>query len=194
MTGSDAQLRSNSRLASTNHLLRSGAMSLVVLVSLGGFWMMSAAELEAATVESGSSIESFLTQGASASGPIRIKYQGPNGSVSLSNHDEVRLSDDLSVTVAITPYPPTTFDADVDLLLTDASGAPIDGASIIVDWDMAVMGHGPFNTTFESVGNGHYTAPFHFFMFGPWLLETAVSIPGQQQPSNITLSIYVWPE
>ena len=155
---------------------------------------MSAAESEASMGDGGSSVGSFLIQDPTASGPIRIKYQGPGGSVSLANRDTVTLGDDLSLSVAITPYPPTAFDADVDIYLTDGSGAPIDGATVSVEWDMAIMSHGPFSATFAAAGNGHYTAPFHFFMFGPWMLITSVSTPGSQQPAHLTLSIYVWPE
>ncbi len=176
--------------------LRSGAFALIALVSSGGFWLMSAAESAAMTPNSGSSVAGFLTQDpkVSALGPIRLKYQGADGPISLANNGTVALADDLQLSVSITPYPPTTFDADVDLHLTDGLGAPIDGAMMRVHWDMAVMSHGPFDTTFSPTGDGHYTAPFHFFMFGPWMLDVSVSAPGHEQPKNLTLSIYVWPE
>jgi len=111
-----------------------------------------------------------------------------------ANGASIALADDLQVAVTVTPFPPTTFDATVDLLLTTADGTPIVDAEVITVWDMAVMWHGPFETRFANLGDGHYLARFDFFMFGPWQLETQVRVPRHAPVDDISISIYTWPE
>lgn len=173
-----------------------GAAVAIVMISLAGFVLLRSAEVAAANSEGGSSISDYLTQGADAvaSGPVRIKYQTNDGEVSLSNAGVVALSDELNLTVLVSPYPPSTFDLNVDLYLTDGAGQPVQDATIAVEWDMAFMWHGPFLGRFDAVGDGHYVAQFDLFMFGPWEFVTRVTAPGYVQPEDLSLSIYVWPK
>lgn len=173
-----------------------GVISAIVVASLAGFVMMGMAEAEAPRAGEAFTTAEFLTQSeeASALNSARIKYQPPDGPRPLVNGESVAISKDLLLAVSVNPYPPSQFDVDIDLLLTDAAGQPVENASIRTDVDMALMGHGPFSSDFVSAGNGRFNASFDLFMFGPWEFVMNVTAPGHDQPDNLTMSVYVWPE
>lgn len=171
------------------------AATVAIIVTSGtGFAMLIMAEQPA--LDGRSSVDDYLTQTAAVTKaePSRIKYLTPDREVPIDNGGTVALSEDLNLTVSVRPYPPTTFNIDVDLLITDASGDPVDGATVTSEWDMVFMWHGPFDAEFQPVGDGRYTAPFHFFMVGPWELVIHVTAPGYQEPDPLSLFIYIWPE
>ncbi|MEE8330329.1 MAG: hypothetical protein V3R84_01000 [Acidimicrobiia bacterium] len=169
------------------------AVAIVVVLSAIGFFMLGG-DSEPQAVEL-STVGDFLQPGASATAGLdRLRYEGPNGTTSLANGGVVALTDDLNMQVSLSPYPPTTFDIDIDLFLTNAAGQPIVDASISADWDMILMWHGPFETDFQSLGDGHYAASFDLFMVGPWEVATQVTSPVLDQPVALPLTIYVWPE
>lgn len=190
----DAQVSNAERRGSVLRLMAVAATVAIVLLSGTGFAMLVVAEQPEDLGRS--SIGDYLTQGEAGANeaPSRIKYLTPDREISIDNGGTVALSDDLNLTVTVSPYPPTTFNIDVDLLVTDASGAPVEGATVTSEWDMVFMWHGPFDTEFQAVGDGRYTAPFHFFMVGPWELVTQVTAPGYQNPDPLSLFIYIWPE
>lgn len=125
-------------------------------------------------------------------GTGRIRYQVDGESADLANGGAIALPGGSTLHVTVSPYPPTDFDTDVSLELTDADGAPVTDASISSEWDM-VMVHGPFYTTFEHRGEGRYGADtFDFFMYGPWQLNTTVTTADGE--ALVKLAIFVWPE
>jgi hypothetical protein len=170
------------------------ATAAIVVLSSTGFALLTVAEQPERAGRS--SIDDYLIQDAAVAKaePSRIKYLTPDREVPINNGGTVALSEELNLTVSVRPYPPTTFNIDVDLLLTDASGAPVDGATVTSEWDMVFMWHGPFDAEFQPLGDGRYTAAFHFFMVGPWKLVTRVTAPGYQEPDPLSLFIYIWPE
>lgn len=181
-------------LGPVQRLLRFAATVAILAMSGAGFALLVVAEQP---VDAGrSSIGDYLTQDPATAytEPSRIKYLTSGRQVPIDNGGTVALSEDLNLTVSVRPYPPTSFNIDVDLLVTDASGTPIDGAAVTSEWDMVFMWHGPYHTEFQPVGDGRYTAPFHFFMVGPWQLVTRVTAPGYQEPDPLSLFIYIWPE
>ncbi len=123
--------------------------------------------------------------------PRRIKYLVGDGWVPIPNGGSVPIDGGMSVTVTLDPYPPVDFACRADLYLT-RDGAPVTDAEITVVYDMFIMGHGPFDTTFENRGDGHYVADFDFFMFGPWELLPTVRVAGGST-AEFTLSLYIWP-
>lgn len=178
---------------------RLGAALAIVVVSAVGFLLLLFTEDVAA---SGSSLGDLSSSGeflerdaaAEASGIDRLSYRIGDVDTVIPNHGVVPLGDDLLFEVAVSPYPPTSFDLDVELLLTTVQGAPIIDAEITTIWDMEFMPHGPFNTQFESVGDGRYTAFLDLFMVGPWKLDLDVAVPANQNPERVSITIYVWPE
>ncbi len=136
--------------------------------------------------------EDALTPGRSdADGPRRIKYLVGDAWAPMDNGGSVPLDNDLQITVTLRPYPPIDFEAQADFLLT-RQGVPVTDAEITLVYDMFIMGHGPFTTVAENVGDGHYRSNFDFFMFGPWELIPTVRAPGSAT-TEFTLSLYIWP-
>lgn len=168
----------------------------IVALSVTGFFFMAAAETSALEAGSDFTSSDFLTRAPSTNtdGPARLRFVGPEGVEVLQNGETIAVGEDLFVTVSVSPYPPSDFNVDVDLHLTDATGTPVTDASVTSDWDMIFMFHGPFSSSFAHVGAGHYTASFDLFMFGPWEFVTDVNTPAHEEPETLTLSIYVWPE
>lgn len=67
---------------------------------------------------------------------------------------------------------------DLHILLTDAAGAPIDGASLAVNGQMRYMDHGAFDATPQADGAGAYTAHLVFAMPGEYELRLTVTAAG----------------
>jgi hypothetical protein len=178
--------------------IRIGAGIFIVLVSATGFLLLSSAQDPAAgsSLDDLSSSGAFLERDATAQprGLDRLTYQIGDERVVIPNHGTVPLSDDLVLEVSVSPYPPTSFDLDVEFVLRTVQGGPIADATIDAIWDMTIMHHGPFEAQFKSVGDGRYAAFFDLFMVGPWGLDINLSVPGYQNPDGVTVIIYVWPE
>jgi len=132
--------------------------------------------------------------GGGVQGAARLHYEAGGESVAIANGGQVPLGQDFQVAVTTNPYPPASFDIEVDLYVTTLDGTPVVDAEVVSVWDMVVMWHGPFETRYTNLGNGHYLASFDMFMFGPWELVTYFSVPSQSESIPITLSIYTWPE
>jgi hypothetical protein len=144
------------------------------------------------TLSAQSSSREFL-EAASPTGVPRIRVRMGGGLTSLQNGGDIAISEAVRMGVTVDPYPPTTFDIDIDLDLTTTDGAPIADASVAIVWDMVIMGHGPFRTEFANTGGGHYQAHLDLFMFGPWELETEID-SSYDIPDDLSISLYVWPE
>jgi len=178
--------------------VRIGAGIFVVLLSATGFLLLSSAQDPAAgsSLDDLSSSGAFLVRDAAAQplGLDRLTYQFGDERVVIPNHGIIPLSDDLALEVSVSPYPPTSFDLDVEFVLTTVQGEPIADATITAIWDMTIMHHGPFEAQFTSSGDGRYAAFFDLFMVGPWGLDLNMSVPGYQNPDQVSVIIYVWPE
>jgi hypothetical protein len=136
--------------------------------------------------------EALTRQDDAVAGIPRLRYITPEtGEVRLNNGDTIPLGDDIRMTLNVSPFPPDAFDVDVEIELT-RDGQPITDASINTVWDMIVMGHGPFVSPIPHQNGGTYTVHYDMFMFGPWQLDTTLSIPGLD-PIEFALSLYVWP-
>jgi len=136
--------------------------------------------------------EALTRQDEAVAGIPRLRYTTPaTGEVRLNSGDVIPMGNDVVLTIEMTPFPPTTFDIEFDLLLSQ-NGVPITDAVIDTRWDMIVMGHGPFETRIPHITDGRYSASYDFFMFGPWQLDTELQIPGID-PIEFSISIYVWP-
>jgi hypothetical protein len=84
----------------------------------------------------------------------------------------------LDLKLAISPTPPGVGPARIILLLTDTAGAPVEGASIRVEGNMAHAGMIPVVDTAEAVAPGRYAVPgFRFTMAGEWLLSARATLP-----------------
>ena len=196
-TGSAGLPPSSPASVRTDRRLRLVSAAVILVLSAVGFLMLAsqapAGFAEESEEDSLSSLGEFL-QPALTTETARIRYEVGDLVEFLPNGGVVPLSDDLRLEVAISPYPPTKFDIAVDLRLTTAAGVAVGDAAIAGTWDMPVMPHGPFTTDFVNAGDGHYVASFDFFMFGPWEIVTDISSPSHETPTDLPISIYVWPE
>lgn len=84
----------------------------------------------------------------------------------------------LSIEVRTAPeQPPARGLIDVELVVNDADGKPLDGLDLAVQPWMPQMGHGASTKpTIEAMGGGHYVVSnVAFFMPGRWELRTSIT-------------------
>lgn len=180
------------------------AVTLILfVVGLGIGFLRNAKSVEAGSNQNNVSISeevysSVLQRGEAVNDdPVetvsRIKVLLDDSPLSVPNGGVISISEDLQLEIFVSPYPPATFDVDVDLFLMSAMEEPVTGAEISVLYDMMFMNHGPFQTAIAEVGGGHYVASYDLYMFGPWVLETYIKAPGGEPSVFLPISIYVWP-
>lgn len=63
------------------------------------------------------------------------------------------------------------------LTLTDASGQPIDGATVNVDINMTTMNMGKQTSQASAQGKGVYAITGQLLMRGPWKISTTITLP-----------------
>ncbi len=174
---------------------RTIASAAIISVSVIGSAIL--VSQEASSSESESALEfginGYLQPGNDNAGLSPLHYVTSEGPVSIQNGGQIPINQNLQATATISPYPPDSFHMDVDLYLTTSENQPVIDAEVAAEWDMVVMWHGPFETEFTNVGEGHYVASFDLFMFGPWQLITSFQLPGQANTNEVELSVYVWP-
>ncbi len=84
----------------------------------------------------------------------------------------------LQLELGISPTPPAVGPARLLISLADASGAPLEGASIRVEGTMSHAGMAPVLDTAVAEGPGRYAVPsFRFTMAGDWVLIVRASLP-----------------
>jgi hypothetical protein len=84
----------------------------------------------------------------------------------------------LSIEVRTAPdQPPSRGLIDVELVVNDADGKPVDGLDLTVQPWMPQMGHGASTKpSIEAMGRGHYVvSKVAFFMPGQWELRTSIA-------------------
>lgn len=101
---------------------------------------------------------------------LKVRLSGVKGDrIPLKNGGGIQLEDNLIAEIFVDPYPTNTLTAWLDLYLHDGSGNPVTDASVVIDYDMYSMAHGPFFTLAEKSPNGHYVFRLDYIMFGPWM-------------------------
>jgi len=100
----------------------------------------------------------------------------------------------LVLDLAISPTPPAVGPARLIITLSDSTGAPVDGAEILVEGNMSHAGMVPVLGTAEAEGNGRYSVPeFRFSMAGDWILTTRATLPDGRWVESITGTTVVSP-
>jgi hypothetical protein len=88
----------------------------------------------------------------------------------------------LNVTLAISPYPPASFqNGSFDITLTDDKGQPVTDATISLDLTMPGMWMPPSKPNAQAVGNGKYRAAAFWTMRGLWQIEVTIQRGNQKQ-------------
>lgn len=139
-------------------------------------------------------IEDALTRRPDELTESRITWLRADGrTFPVANGGSVSIDGGLEVAVTVTPYPPVDFDqTDVGFVVT-RNGAPVEGATISLTYDMRFMAHGPFAADVVPATEGSFSFVCRPFMFGPWQLDAVITTPGSD-PVPFSISVYVWPE
>jgi hypothetical protein len=85
----------------------------------------------------------------------------------------------LQVAVRTSPQPPTRGEQSVEYTISDTTGAPASGLTLVVVPWMPAMGHGTAVTPVvsETAPGTYRIADVDFFMPGQWVLRTTISGP-----------------
>ncbi len=75
------------------------------------------------------------------------------------------------------------------LTLTDASGKPIDGATVFMEQDMAAMPMKSNQPLGEPLGNGQYRIAVVFTMEGEWQLVVHAKIGGKESVATFKQTV-----
>lgn len=98
---------------------------------------------------------------------------------------------DVRIELAVEPQPPATGDATLIVTLTDASGTPINGATISVEGNMDHAGMEPVNGESSESEGGVYRVPFRWTMGGGWMVTVTATLPDRGGEVTETFEIFV---
>ncbi len=84
---------------------------------------------------------------------------------------------EVQVTLAADPATAVVGPLRFDVTLVDASGAPIDDATVTLRGDMSHAGMEPVLATAVAQGQGRYSADFAWTMAGDWVVTVQVTLP-----------------
>jgi hypothetical protein len=81
------------------------------------------------------------------------------------------------VDLTLNPSPPRVGSADVLLKLADASGSPLEGASVRLEGNMNHAGMKPSFADLQEVEPGQYSGAIDFTMGGDWFILVTAKTP-----------------
>ena len=84
---------------------------------------------------------------------------------------------DVRVALTLEPSPPVVGDADVSLELMDASGSPLEGATVRLEGNMNHAGMRPSFSDLREVEPGQYSGKLEFTMGGDWFILVTAQTP-----------------
>jgi multidrug efflux pump subunit AcrA (membrane-fusion protein) len=99
---------------------------------------------------------------------------------------------ELSIDTAVQPDPPTVKGNRAHVQIRDASGKPVLGATVRLEFDMPAMGamqamHGGADASEQA--DGRYTIPFDLGMEGSWTISLKVAAPAGTATARYTLRV-----
>lgn len=84
---------------------------------------------------------------------------------------------EIAAALAIDPDPAVVGPASLRVMLTDASGAPVEGASVSLQGDMSHAGMAPVLAEASGGANGVYEALWMWTMAGDWFVTVTATLP-----------------
>jgi hypothetical protein len=97
---------------------------------------------------------------------------------------------DVNVALSVQPDPPGVGSSRLTITLTDAQGAPIEGARLQIKGDMTHAGMQPVLAEVEEGTGGRYEVPFEWTMGGDWILTVSAALPdGRSTTREFNLTI-----
>ena len=146
-------------------------VAIVVLVLFGVFAM----SMRRAHMMGGAGVQLDLVAVSSDGAQIPLPTDFSSITSELPKNITAQKSDNLVVSLALNPYPPTAGQpADFDFTLTDINGLAINDASISLDLTMPEMWMPPNQLAMEFMSDGKYHATGFFTMRGLWRIEVII--------------------
>ena len=100
----------------------------------------------------------------------------PSDAPKLPENTAAQKVGNLNVTLAISPYPPASFqNGNFELTLTDDKGQAVTDATVSLDLTMPAMWMPPSKPNAQAVGNGKYQAAARWTMRGQWRIEVIIT-------------------
>ncbi len=97
---------------------------------------------------------------------------------------------DYQLSLVSDPNPPSTGKDLLTLSVMDSAGKAVDGATVVLDINMATMNMGSQSGTATPQGSGAYRLNANFSMGGPWKISAAVTLPdGQTVSKDFTVNV-----
>ncbi len=84
---------------------------------------------------------------------------------------------DLQISLRFDPDPPTVGASTVIITLVNASGSPVDDATLAVHGDMEHEGMASVDREVTESTNGEYRVPFEWSMGGAWVIMVTATLP-----------------
>lgn len=84
---------------------------------------------------------------------------------------------EVQVGLTLEPSPPVVGEAEVSLKLSDASGSPLEGATVRLEGNMNHAGMKPSFSELREVEPGRYSGTLEFTMGGDWFILVNVQTP-----------------
>jgi hypothetical protein len=84
---------------------------------------------------------------------------------------------EIGIDLTVSPNPPSVGTATISLVLSDAEGHPIDGATVELEGNMSHAGMAPVFAQAAEAEPGHYEAPIEFNMGGDWFILVKATLP-----------------
>jgi hypothetical protein len=105
---------------------------------------------------------------------------GGGGTSSAKTRTQWQTVDQLTVALEGPELPPLLTEQPITITLTDASGAPVDGAEVWIGMRMPTMQMQPNEPDAVAAGNGRYRASVLYTMAGTWSLEVHATVRGRE--------------
>jgi hypothetical protein len=97
---------------------------------------------------------------------------------------------DVNVALSVQPDPPGVGPSRLTISLTDAQGAPIEGARLQIKGDMTHAGMQPVLAEVEEGIGGSYETPFEWTMGGDWIVTVSAALPdGRSTTRQFNLTV-----
>jgi hypothetical protein len=97
---------------------------------------------------------------------------------------------DVNVVLSVQPDPPGVGPSRLTISLTDAQGAPIEGARLQIKGDMTHAGMQPVLAEVEEGTDGQYETPFEWTMGGDWIVTVRAALPdGRSTTRQFNLTV-----
>jgi hypothetical protein len=86
--------------------------------------------------------------------------------------------DDIQMELTVSPDPPATGPAQIEVILRDGDGEPLNGAELEIEGNMSHAGMQPVIVDASSGQGGRYVSDgFEFTMGGDWIITVRGSLP-----------------